>query len=553
MDYYTLFEKLTELMTSLDGFNIPEIFSTLAQLCKTLRISKGITSFYQNLEMEKAGKGEYFVCYDSGEDHVLVSSLRLVTPAQIVVKCDVYQAKGAEPLTDDERRKVEIIQRMMLTYMNRSRQEEIIERLMYYGDDGFHNLRFFYSEIMRLKSIGLLAGKTAIRINLKHFTYVNDQYGMKTGDFVMHGYCRMLTEAFQNSGVLCRLGGDNFVAIFDTKFLPEVEKVLRGIPVPLDEKGARRVEISAVAGIFRIKDQDEVEEPGFVMGRIVNAYLIAKREYTNDIIYYSDVFQIEKEKELHIQSSFNTGLEKEEFLVYYQPKVDITTRNLIGAEALCRWNHNGTIIPPLDFIPVLERGMDICRLDFYMLDHVCRDIRKWLDAGYPVVRVSINFSRRHMMDPDLFRHIVEVIDAHEIPHKLVEIELTETTTDVEFRDLKRVVSQLQNAGIYVSVDDFGVGYSSLNLIKQIPWDVLKLDKSILPAKGEDQDRGDRMFAHIIAMAHEIGLKCVAEGVETEEQLDVMKRYGCNIAQGFLFDRPLPVADFEARLSSGSYV
>ena len=193
------------------------------------------------------------------------------------------------------------------------------------------------------------------------------------------------------------------------------------------------------------------------------------------------------------------------------------------------------------------------RSDFYMLDHVCRDLRKWLDAGFPVVRVSINFSRRHMMDPYLFRHIVEVIDAHEVPHKLVEIELTETTTDVEFRDLKRVVSQLQDAGIFVSVDDFGVGYSSLNLIKQIPWDVLKLDKSILPAKGEDQDRGDRMFAHIIAMAHEIGLKCVAEGVETEEQLDVMKRYGCHIAQGFLFDRPLPVAEFEARLSSGSYV
>jgi len=118
---------------------------------------------------------------------------------------------------------------------------------------------------------------------------------------------------------------------------------------------------------------------------------------------------------------------------------------------------------------------------------------------------------------------------------------------VEFKDLKRVVAALQASGISTSVDDFGVGYSSLNLIKQIPWDVLKLDKSILPQEGEDIERGNRMFAHVIAMAHELGLICVAEGVETEGQLDIMRQYGCRIAQGFLFDRPMPVEDFEARL------
>ena len=171
----------------------------------------------------------------------------------------------------------------------------------------------------------------------------------------------------------------------------------------------------------------------------------------------------------------------------------------------------------------------------------------------PVVRISVNLSRRHMMDPDLFEHIVEIIDQHSIPHDLIEIELTETTTDVEFKDLKRVVTQLQDAGINASVDDFGIGYSSLNLIKQIPWDVLKLDKSIIPSKGEDVERGSKMFAHVISMAHEIGMKCVAEGIETEEQLDIMRHYGCRIAQGFLFDKPLPVDDFEQRLALGNYV
>ena len=185
-----------------------------------------------------------------------------------------------------------------------------------------------------------------------------------------------------------------------------------------------------------------------------------------------------------------------------------------------------------------------------MLDSVCQDLRRWLDAGQPVVRISVNLSRRHLTDPDLFEHILEIVDRHNVPHELIEIELTETTTDVEFKDLKRVVAALQASGISTSVDDFGVGYSSLNLIKQIPWDVLKLDKSILPQEGEDIERGNRMFAHVIAMAHEIGLICVAEGVETEEQLDIMRQYGCRIAQGFLFDRPMPVDDFEARLRNG---
>ncbi len=147
---------------------------------------------------------------------------------------------------------------------------------------------------------------------------------------------------------------------------------------------------------------------------------------------------------------------------------------------------------------------------------------------------------------------MEVIDQYDIPHRFIEIELTETTTDVEFKDLKKLVNNLQNAGIGTSVDDFGIGYSSLNLIKQIPWDVLKLDKSIVPASGEDIERGTRLFGHIVAMAHEIGLKCIAEGVETTDQLKIMKAYGCRYVQGYVFDKPMPVDEFEKRLVMGAY-
>lgn len=546
MDYLSSFERLTELMTSLDGFDIPAIFSTLADLCILLRVSKGITTFYASAAHELRGEGEPFVCYDSGENHVLVSSMRIVTPAEMVITCDVYQAEGSEPLSHLERRRVETIQRMMLTYVNKSRQDEIIKRLMYFDAEGYNNLRYFYARIMQQRD--QMIQKTAARINLKSFSVVNEQLGKVAGDTAMRKYSEALQAAMGPEGTLCRLGGDNFVLLFDTVNLPTVEAILQGFPVSLDD--SNRVEISAVAGVYTVTDP--IDNPGDIMQPIITAYLTAKRDNTNDIVYYSNRLQKEKKHERHIQRKFASALKNEEFLVYYQPKVDIKTRKIVGAEALCRWMHKDKLVPPMDFIPALERGNDICRLDFYMLDHVCRDIRRWLDTGKKVVRVSVNLSRRHMLDPDLFEHIVEIVDSNKVPHELIEIELTETTTDVEFRDLNRVVHQLQEAGISTSVDDFGVGYSSLNLIKQIPWDVLKLDKSILPTQGEDAERGGRMFAHVISMAHEIGLTCVAEGVETEEHLDLMLRYGCRIAQGFLFDRPMPVDEFEAKLQIGGY-
>ena len=149
-----------------------------------------------------------------------------------------------------------------------------------------------------------------------------------------------------------------------------------------------------------------------------------------------------------------------------------------------------------------------------MLDKVCKDIRRWMDEGRQIVCVSVNFSRRHMVDLCLVDHIIEIVDRNRVPHEYIEIELTETTTDVEFEDLKRIVSGLQKEGFCTSVDDFGIGYSSLKLIKEIPWNVLKVDKSFLPETEEpDQSRRSVMFRHLISMAQELGLKCITEGVE----------------------------------------
>ncbi len=244
---------------------------------------------------------------------------------------------------------------------------------------------------------------------------------------------------------------------------------------------------------------------------------------------------------------FPAALENEEFLVYYQPKVSLRNYRLAGAEALCRWKHGDKFIFPDEFIPQLERSGAICDLDFYMLTHVCRDLRHWLDQGRRLFKVSVNISRRHLLENELVEKIIEIIDSNNIPHELLEIELTETTTDVGFGDLRRVIEGLHEQQILTSVDDFGMGYSSMNLILDLPWDVLKIDKCFLP-KSENDHRQYVMLRHIISLARDIGLDTIVEGVETIEQVKMLKENNCFLAQGYYFDKALPREEFETRLT-----
>lgn len=250
--------------------------------------------------------------------------------------------------------------------------------------------------------------------------------------------------------------------------------------------------------------------------------------------------------ELDFGEQFESALRNEEFRVFYQPKVSLYNYEMIGAEALCRWFHNGVVIPPGSFIPALEQGDDICRLDFYMLDHACRDIRRWLDEGRECVKVSVNLSRKHKVSDELIKDIVKIIDHHRVPHDLIEIELVESTSEMAYPQLKELVLGLKKYGIGTSVDDFGTGYSSLNLIRDLPWEVLKIDKRFLPENTSGKKRYI-MIKHLIAMAQDLGIVCLVEGVETIEQVKILKEYNCYIAQGNFFDKPLPAKTFESKL------
>lgn len=553
MEYYSALEKFMSAMAELKDVESSEISAAVNELCRLLRVSKMAVDFYDSLKHESQNRGENLVCYDSGMDGKEVYTERIITDGMTVAHTHVYQSENDEPWNGEEREKIEFLQKMMSVFIGRIRLMKIAEKYTYYDDEDYYNLRYFLRYIDRAAMRGELSGNAAMHFNLKHFAAINQQIGRNMGTYVMKRFIEGLQELIGESGIVCRVGGDNFAAVMGADSVDKAVEYLSGTRVVYDNASGSKVPVSASVGIFVIHEDFIYNDSADVMDKIMSASQAARSNGKLDVVFFDDNMIANKKKFTTIQQLFPGAIEKEEFLVYYQPKVAIGGGSLAGAEALCRWQHNGKIIPPADFIPVLEQGMEICKLDFYMLDHVCRDIRRWLDEGRKVVRISVNLSRKHMMDVDLLEHIIEIIDRNNVPHQYLEIELTETTTDVEFRDLKRVVRGLQDAGIYTSVDDFGIGYSSLNLIKEIPWNVLKVDRSFLPIEDDDDhSRRSVMFKYVVAMARELGLECIAEGVETKAQVNILKENSCDMAQGFFFDRPLPVGEFEDRLNSYKY-
>ncbi|MBR1393057.1 MAG: GGDEF domain-containing protein [Ruminococcus sp.] len=553
MEFYILFEQLLKALSSQDPSEFHKVKDTLSRLCRYLRIAKISTTTYGNKKLEALNRGDVTVSYDSGEPCREGFANRLVTDMMTVVVCRAFIPEGEPDWNDEELDRIKLVIDMMTVFISRSRIQQAAERYAFFDDDGYHNLRYFIRFIERTAQEGKLLGMAAIHFNLKHFSLVNQQVGRSAGSVAMHEYFDLLSKNVGEGGEVCRIGGDNFALLCHKEKLDDVIRILNGAAVEYNQSTGDRIIVSATAGVFIIPEDFIFNDAGDILDKIITTSNAARSGGKEDVLFYSNLMAAGKERMMRIQRIFPTALQNEEFKVFYQPKIDITTGELIGAEALCRWFRDGQIVPPMEFIPVLEQGLDICRLDFYMLDHVCRDIRRWLDEGKQVVRVSVNLSRKHMMDVDLLQRIIEIVDKNNVPHKFVEIELTETTTDVEFRDLKRVVSGLQQAGISTSVDDFGMGYSSLNLIKEIPWNVLKVDKSFLPVEDDDENSTRSvMFKYVIAMAKEMGLECIAEGVETQSQVDVLRENHCELAQGFFFDRPLPVEEFEKRLTVHKY-
>ena len=549
--FHDLLERFVDVIVDTEGFTRERLVGILVEVAKFFNLSKGVTEFYENLWHEQLGKGEIFIDYDDGRESKVIISLRVVTPVLSVVKCSLYHPVDAEELSEDEYKKLNLVARGLIRFISRNRLQNSIERIAFHDFYGFPNANFFVRKYDQLNREGKLSGKILLIYNLRNFSVFNAEFGRKNGDRIMKSFYEAIKYSVGENGIVCRISSDNFLCMFDTGFMPRIEQILKGYPIIYDEQGMNRILVSGYAGVIVLSEKITLTALEDILSVLYNALTEARMGTYGSIVYVSDKESLEQERIKKLKVMFQEAFASGEFSAFYQPKVSIDTGKVVGAEALCRWIHDGKVMLPSEFIPVLELSNEICRLDFHVLDIVCGDIKRRLDSGLEPVRVSVNLSRKHLSNMDLVSHLLKIVDGYNIPHKYIEFEFTETTTSVGVYNLKRVVSELQEAGFSTAVDDFGIGYSSLSLIREIPWNVIKLDKDFLPLDGEDSDsKTSVMYRHIASLTHDIGFETVTEGVETARQVQVLRENKCHIAQGFYFDKALPVEQFEIRLKQG---
>lgn len=383
--------------------------------------------------------------------------------------------------------------------------------------------------------------------NTHNFKYVNKIFSYQEGDIVLFKYASIVKSILLPDELLARMGGDNFVAIVKKenhhKFVDFISNL------SLTHKNEVKEQTFIFGATIGCAPLDGITNPRDAMGRCSIAYQKARKIGAGSLVLFSDAIREEIMHNQSILSNFRQAIKNEEFVIYYQPKVDVRDNSLYGAEALVRWIRQGRLVPPMEFIPLLEQDGSICQLDFYVLDKVCKFLRDRIDKGLKPITISVNFSRKHLDNDDLVSDIVKVIDKYHLDHKYIEIELTESEDYQNYETIANIVDGLSNNGISTSMDDFGTGYSSLNMIKEIDIKVIKIDKSFIPFDNS-QNNNFIMFKSIVNLVKELGKIVVAEGVETTEQLKYIKDAGCQIVQGYIYDKPLPETEFSKRLLNG---
>lgn len=390
--------------------------------------------------------------------------------------------------------------------------------------------------------------------NLKSFGLLSYKYGGAEGDLMIKRYAVAVRKWLAEDETLAHLGGDNFMALVKKSRTAEFLHLLEKVEVTAKYMGrVVPVYIAAAAGAYEITAKDR--DPGNIMNGLSIAVSYA-RQHKLPYAFLTDKMLEETVDVQRMEQMLPEALEKREFQVYYQPKVDIRTGQIVGTEALARWIRNGEVIQPFRFIPTMERNGFIIHLDLYILKRVCEAINEWIEKGYKLVPISVNISRNDISgvghDPRMLaERIIRIIKEYDIDPKYIIIEVTEMTEASEQKDLYDFIRNMSEAGIATSIDDFGTGCSTLSVLRDFPVNEIKIDRSFINHEAfSTQDQ--IIIKSIIQMARQLNLNVITEGVETEEQARFLLELGCNHAQGYLYDKPLEQSAFESRLSVGGY-
>lgn len=413
------------------------------------------------------------------------------------------------------------------------------------GGLNLNKFKLVATEILARKREKKLA---LMRIDVDSFKMINEMYGFEAGDEVLKNIDLAIRNVPNNYMVSGRIANDDFAVLVayqrDEELDIQRDQFLEQFQKLHAEQG-KTYKIDFTLGIYKIPQNEN--DIAVILERATMAHKAAKNSGSQHMVFYEDSIRDKAVMNKIIENTMHQALERGEFVVYFQPKYDLQTEKIAGAEALIRWITDEQVMrSPDEFIPVFEKNGFVVEIDLFVLEQVCKLQRYWLDNGVTPVTISVNQSKLLVSSGDYINKVHNIVQKYQVPPQLIELELTETILHDDIDILNSLTLNLQKMGYVISIDDFGSGYSSLNLLKEIHADVLKIDREFLN-RAENNARGRIVLSNIIRLAKELNMSIVTEGVETRKQADMLRKLGCDTAQGFLFAKPMPVAEFEKRL------
>ncbi|MBP1153817.1 MULTISPECIES: EAL domain-containing protein [unclassified Paenibacillus] len=510
-------EQLTGLSKGLNRNQVVRIFRPMGQYISDV-IEKG--SKYENIQLifERKKTKSNFVC--------LFDALPIYD--------EHYQIIGAIGQFRDVTRLYEA--------------EEKYNHLAYHDDlTGLPNRRMFYKQLGEMFETARHNDSTfaVMYIDLDRFKMVNDTFGHQNGDMLLCEAAERLKDRLPTDGFLSRMGGDEFTIIVPQSAgagaaVIAAETILNNFERSFIIHG-QEFHISASVGISYYPDDGQDAET--LMIHADTALYKAKETGRNTYVLYAPSMDQSSHEKLALENALRKAVEREEWVLHYQPQIDINTGLITGVEALIRWEHPlYKLIPPSEFIPLAEETGLIVPMGEWVLKEACLQNKLWQDAGFPKVRVAVNLSTAQFMKKNLCRTVESILKETGLDPQYLELEITETMT-MDVDKASTILDELSELGVQISIDDFGTGYSSLNYLKQFSIHRLKIDKSFIKDIASD-DSNARIVGAIISMAHHLGLQVIAEGVETQEQMVFLKEQQCDEVQGYYYSPPMPAEELE---------
>jgi len=439
----------------------------------------------------------------------------------------------------------------------RKQDEEHIHRLAFY--DKLTNLpnRTLSHEVLK-KALDLCIADDdlvgVINIDIDRFFTINETMGHDAGDQLLQIIARRIMRCNDEMDQTARISSDEFAIICSNISSPnqlakKAQRILDGIAEPIM---LNKQEVFVTASIGISISPTDGENEALLFRNAESARKHAKKE-GNSFQFFNDEMNTQGFEQLVMKSSLRRALERNEFQLHYQPQININTGKIVGAESLIRWMHPDLgLVSPQKFIPVLEETGLITEVGEWVLKTACKQNQAWQSKGYSPIQIAVNLSPRQFRQKNLISSIQNTLEDTGLAAKWLELEVTESSIMDNPEEVATTLKSLHNIGIKLSIDDFGTGYSSLNYLKIFPIDVLKIDRSFIRDITFDKD-DETIVKTIIAMGHNLGLKIIAEGVEQQEQLDIIKQYNCEWYQGYYFSEPVPAEDFERYLQKNTLI